>query len=242
MADCGELLIVIPARGGSKRLPRKNVLPLAGKPLICWTIESALQTGLKARILVTSDDEEILSIASRYADQGVIAHKRPAALATDTATTADVLVEAAESEQKAGHTPDTLVLLQPTSPLRTATDILDAVDTFQEAGCKDTVVSVCEVDHPTAWIGVIDERAMFSGIDLSGKRSQDYQREYRLNGGVYVARVDVLRSRHSLFTESLRASVMPRARSFDIDEEIDFRVCESLLSPLSVARNKSLNN
>lgn len=229
MADCGELLIVIPARGGSKRLPWKNVLPLAGKPLICWTIEAALQTDLKARILVTSDDEEILNIASRYADQGVIAHKRPEALATDTATTADALIEAVESERKAGHAPDTLVLLQPTSPLRIAKDILTAVDTFQDAGCKDTVVSVCEVDHPTAWIGVIEEEAKFSGIDLSGKRSQDYQKEYRLNGAVYVARADVLLSRHSLFTESLKGAVMPRVRSFDIDEEIDFRVCESLI-------------
>jgi len=229
MVDCGELLIVIPARGGSKRLPRKNVLPLAGKPLICWTIEAALQTDLRARILVTSDDEEILSIASRYADQGVFAHKRPEALATDTATTADALIEAVESERRAGHAPDTLVLLQPTSPLRTARDILAAVDTFQEAGCKDTVVSVCEVDHPTSWIGVIEEGARFSGIDLSGKRSQDYQQECRLNGAVYVAQTNVLMTAHSLFTENLRASVMPKSRSFDIDEEIDFRVCESLV-------------
>jgi len=229
MSECGELLIVIPARGGSKRLPRKNVLPLAGKPLICWTIEAALQAGLKARVLVTSDDEEILGIASRYADQGVIAHKRPDALATDTATSVDALIEAVESEQKAGHAPDALVLLQPTSPLRTAQDILTAVDTFQKAGYKDTVVSVCEVDHPSAWVGVIGEESRFSGIDLSGKRSQDYQKEYRLNGAVYVARTDALLNRRSLLTDSLRASVMPRNRSFDIDEEIDFRVCEGLV-------------
>lgn len=229
MADCGQLLMVIPARGGSKRLPRKNVLPFAGKPLICRTIEVALQSGLGARVLVTSDDEEILTIAGRYSDQGVIAHKRPSVLATDTATTADALIEAVESEQKAGHAPDALVLLQPTSPLRTASDVLEAVHIFQQGGCKDTVVSVCEVDHPTAWIGVIKERDKFSGIDLSGKRSQEYQKEYRLNGAVYVARTDVLLSRHSIFTESLRASVMPRVRSFDIDEEIDFRVCESLI-------------
>ena len=168
MADCGELLIVIPARGGSKRLPRKNVLPLAGKPLICWSIEAALQTGLKARILVTSEDEEILTIAGRYADQAVVAHRRPDALATDTATTADTLIEAVESEQKEGRAPDALILLQPTSPLRTASDILAAVSTFQEGGCEDTVVSVCEVDHPTAWVGVIGDEALFRGADLSG--------------------------------------------------------------------------
>jgi len=230
MVDRSDLLIVIPARGGSKRLPRKNILPLAGKPLICWTIETALQVGLGARVLVTSDDEEILNIAERYEEQGVIVHRRPDALATDSATTAEALIEAVESERKVGHRPDVLVLLQPTSPLRTAGDVLEAVQVFRQGGCKDTVVSVCEVDHPTAWIGVIGDEAKFSGIDRLGKRSQDYRKEYRLNGAVYVARTDVLLNRSSLFTESLKASVMPRARSFDIDEEVDFRVCESLIA------------
>lgn len=229
MADHGRLLIIIPARGGSKRLPRKNLLPLAGKPLICWSIEAALHTRLKARILVTSDDDEILAIAGAYADQGVIAHRRPVALATDVATTVDTIIEAVESEQGAGEAPDCLVLLQPTSPLRNAHDILAALRTFRQGGCRDTVVSVCEADHPTAWIGVIDKEARLSGIDLSCKRSQDYQKEYRLNGAVYVARTGVLFQRHSLFTDKLIASVMPRGRSLDIDEEIDFRICESLI-------------
>jgi N-acylneuraminate cytidylyltransferase/CMP-N,N'-diacetyllegionaminic acid synthase len=222
--------MVIPARGGSKRLPRKNVLPLAGKPLICWTIETALATGLDARILVTSDDEEILGLAQRYESQGVIAHRRPSELATDIASTADALVDAAEAEQKAGYAPEILILLQPTSPLRDANDVLAAFNVFEEAGCSDTVVSVCELEHPTAWVGQIGDNSSFTGIDLSGKRSQDYQKEYRLNGAVYVARTELLMNTGSLFTERLRASVMPRIRSFDIDEEVDFRICESLIS------------
>ncbi|HAT64953.1 MAG TPA: acylneuraminate cytidylyltransferase family protein, partial [Flavobacteriaceae bacterium] len=164
-----------------------------------------------------------------YADQGVIAHKRPNALATDMATTAGAIKEVVESEQKAGHTPDAIVLLQPTSPLRTAGDVLDAVHIFRKGGCKDTVVSVCEVDHPIDWVGSVDDDNKFIGVSPSYKRSQDYQKEYRLNGAVYVARADVLLNSHSLFTESLRASVMPRIRSFDIDEEVDFRLCESLI-------------
>jgi N-acylneuraminate cytidylyltransferase/CMP-N,N'-diacetyllegionaminic acid synthase len=224
--------MVIPARGGSKRLPRKNVLPLAGKPLICWTIETALATGLDARILVTSDDEEILSLAQGYESQGVIAHRRPTELASDTASTADALVDAVQAEQKAGYAPKILFLLQPTSPLRNVEDVLSAFNVFKEAGCSDTVVSVCELEHPTAWVGVIDGGSRFTGIDLSGKRSQDYEKEYRLNGAVYIARTDVLMGAHSLFTECLRASVMPRMRSFDIDEEIDFHVCESLITSL----------
>ena len=92
MGDTGEILVVIPARGGSKRLPRKNVLPLAGKPLICWTIEAALEAKLNARIMVTSDDDEILETARQYESQGVTAYKRPDELASDTASTVRVRV------------------------------------------------------------------------------------------------------------------------------------------------------
>lgn len=230
MTDAGQTLIVIPARGGSKRLPRKNVLPLAGKPLICWTIEAALDAKLNARIMVTSDDEEILAIAQQYANQGVISHKRPDELATDTASTTDVLVDAIYTDQAAGFDPETLVLLQPTSPLRNADDIRAALRVYRDSGCEDSVVSVCEVDHPTAWVGTIGERARFEGIKPSGKRSQDYQKEYRLNGAVYVARADKLVNSGALFTECLCASVMPRVRSLDIDESVDFRICESLIN------------
>ena len=107
---------------------------------------------------------------------------------------------------------------------------MSALNVFEEAGCSDTVVGVCEVEHPTAWVGLIDDDSRFTGIDLSGKRSQDYQQEYRLNGAVYVARTEVLMGTRSLFTEHLTASVMPRHRSFDIDEEIDFHVCKSLIN------------
>ncbi len=228
MTELGDILVVIPARGGSKRLPRKNVLPLAGKPLICWTIEAALEAGLEAHIMVSSDDEEILALARQYESRGVIAHRRPDALATDTAATTDTLIDAICADQLAGRKPKTLILLQPTSPLRNAADIRAAAQTFREDGGVHTVVTVCEVDHPSAWVGVIGENARFNGIDVTGKRSQDYQKEYRLNGAVYVAPTSVLLEQGTLFTEELRASVMPRSRSFDIDEELDFKICEIL--------------
>ncbi|OLO09866.1 CMP-N-acetylneuraminic acid synthetase [Chromohalobacter japonicus] len=236
MADTGEVLVVIPARGGSKRLPRKNVLPLAGKPLICWTIEAAIEAELEARIIVSSDDEEILAMARRYVSKGIIAYKRPHALATDTATTADVLIDAIISDRKAGYASKTIILLQPTSPLRAAEDIQAALQIYREGGCKDTVVSVCEVDHPSAWIGTIGEGSRLEGIDASGKRSQDHQKEYRLNGAVYVSSVEMLVDERSLFAKGLRASVMPRSRSLDIDEEVDFKLC-SILSLRNLSKN-----
>ncbi|PTB95387.1 acylneuraminate cytidylyltransferase family protein [Marinobacter sp. B9-2] len=229
MTEREERFIVIPARGGSKRLPRKNVLPLAGKPLICWTIDAALATGLAARIMVTSDDEEILAIARRYTNNGLIVHKRPADLASDHASTTDALLDALNAEHQAGHDPKTLILLQPTSPLRTSEDILAAVRKYEESGSADTVVTVCEVDHPTAWIGTIGANGQLQGLDLSGERSQGYQKEYRLNGAVYVACVKTLRQQGNLFTDNLRACVMPRERSLDIDEKVDFSICDRLL-------------
>ncbi|MEL7798445.1 acylneuraminate cytidylyltransferase family protein [Idiomarina loihiensis] len=225
-----EILVVIPARGGSKRLPDKNVRLLAGKPLIFWTIETAIKAYLGARIVVTSDDSEILKLTQHYASDGIIAHKRPQELATDTASTVDTLIDVIETEKKLGFRPKTVILLQPTSPLREVEDVLSAVKIFKKTNRLETVVSVCEVDHPTAWTGVVGSDLSYTGIDFSAKRSQDYPAEYRLNGAIYVVPVEHLMGEKNLFTKNLRALVMPRIRSIDIDEEIDFRMCEALLN------------
>lgn len=228
-----ETLVIIPARGGSKRLPRKNVKLLAGKPLICWTIEAAIKANLDAKIVVTSDDDEILEIADAYKSKGVYKRKRPDNLATDTASTVDAIIDVIESERLLGNTPKTTILLQPTSPLRNEEDIRNAFrlynDTEKNSG-RDTVVSVCEVDHPTAWVGSVQEDMSFQGAKLLNKRSQDYEKEYRLNGAIYVTPVRSIMSEKSLFSPDLKASIMPRERSIDIDEAIDFKVCEALLS------------
>ena len=228
MTDAGKILVVIPARGGSKRLPRKNVLPLAGKPLICWTIEAALDAKLDSRIVVTSDDEEILSITNQYAPRGVIAHKRSENLAIDTASTTDALIDAVKAQQKLGYDARIVVLLQPTSPLRNHEDIQEAIRTYSAFGKNKTLVSVCEVDHPAAWVGKITKDGCLTGIDLSGKRSQDYEIEYRLNGAIYILDVRTLLLTQHMFTKQLIPFVMPRDRSWDIDTALDFTICESV--------------
>ena len=222
-------LVVIPARGGSKRLPGKNVLPLDGKPLIAWTIETAIEACSEARIIITSDDDEVLSIGAEYRNMGIAIHRREPRLATDTATTADVLIDAVETERARGRNPEVVILLQPTSPLRTSVDIENAVELFHKSEERSTVVSVCEVDHPMAWTGRIMEGSRLAGLDLSSARSQDHGKEYRLNGAVYVASVSSLLTTGSFFTDTLLASVMPRERSIDIDNEMDFRMCECFI-------------
>jgi N-acylneuraminate cytidylyltransferase/CMP-N,N'-diacetyllegionaminic acid synthase len=230
MREPGELLIIIPARGGSKRLPRKNFLDLGGKPLICWTIDAALEAGLNARIVVSSDSDEILSIAQNYEKQGITSQKRPGELASDNASTKDVVTDIVNSEQNAGRYPKIIILLQPTSPLRAAIDIRSALRIYKESQSEETVVSVCEVDHPKAWTGTLDENFFIEGIDFSGKRSQDFQKEYRLNGAIYVISVEKLMTKNKFFTENVKASIMPRERSIDIDEGIDFQLCEKIIS------------
>ena len=230
--DKSETLIIIPARGGSKRLPKKNVKPLAGKPLICWTIEAAIKARLDAKIIVTSDDDEILGLTDLYKNSGVFKRKRPEHLATDTASTVDAVIDVIELEQALGSNPQTIILLQPTSPLRNEDDICNVFNLYSDHivnTSKDTVVSVCEVEHPSSWIGQVDESMTFTGTKFLNKRSQDYNKEYRLNGAVYIAAAKYIVSEKSLFTSNLKASIMPRHRSIDIDEEIDFRVCEGLL-------------
>lgn len=227
-----EILIVIPARGGSKRLPKKNVLPLAGKPLICWTIEAALESGLNAKIIVTSDDEEILTIARQYKKDGVVAHKRPDELATDTATTIGVIKDVCSFSESIYFKPTTIVLLQPTSPLRTAVDIRAAVDLYYQKHNQNTVVSVCEVDHPTAWTGSLNDDDALAGIDFTGKRSQEYDKEYRLNGSIYVVDYEYVMTGETLFTDSVYAYVMPKEKSVDIDDRFDYRLAELSFSAI----------
>lgn len=216
-------LIVIPARGGSKRLPHKNILMLHGKPLISWTIEAALSSNVSEKIVVTSDDDEILKIAISY---GVIAHKRDSSLASDTAKTIDVVLDCISMY---GNGVGNVLLLQPTSPLRTGEDIAAAMALYEYAA-HETVVSVCEVEHPLEWSGKINTEGKFFGVDFhSVKRSQDLEKSYRINGAIYIFPKTLLMENKTFYSNSVFAYVMPQARSIDIDTWLDFKICEYLM-------------
>lgn len=220
MIEHHTVLAVIPARGGSKRLPRKNLLPLGGKPLIGWTIEAALQSRYIDRIVVTSDDPEILAIARDY---GVEALKRPDELATDTAETFEAVEHAVQHSPKS----DFVVLLQPTSPLRKAHHIDEALEKAV-AQNADAVVSVCETDHSPLWSNTLPENGSmerFLRDEVRNKRSQDLEKYYRINGAVYVCKTAPLLEQKSFFLNAnIYAYPMDRESSVDIDEEIDFKI------------------
>ncbi len=218
-------LAIVPARGGSKRLPRKNVLPLQSKPLIAWTIESALQSNFIDTVCVSSDDEEILAIAKEY---NILTIKRPNELANDTATTFDTVKHSIDliSEKY-----EYIVLLQPTSPLRTAQHIDKAIELLQQKNA-DAVVSVCEKEHSPLWSNTLPDDGSLKGFlsDEAFQRSQDLPTYYRLNGAIYICRTDSLLSEKTFFiSENIFAYVMDSESSVDIDNQIDFYTTESIL-------------
>ncbi len=224
-----KILGVIPARGGSKGLPGKNIRPLQGKPLVAWSIESGLQTGILDELLVTTDDEEIGAIAKKFGAS--VPFLRPEELASDSAGTMEVLLHALSYYEKAGCSFDLLILLQPTSPLRTAEDILNGVDVFFDKNAG-AVISVCEVDHHLDWMNKLPENGCMK--DFVKKEAHNIPRQqldkyYRLNGALYVADVKLLELKKSFFTENTFAYVMKRERSVDIDELVDFQIADFLL-------------
>lgn len=225
MYDHKTFLVVIPARGGSKRLPGKNVLDLNGKPLIAWSIEAGLHSRYADKVIVTSDDDAILDIAKKYGSETV---KRPPELAGDTATTFDAIRHAMESVDAY----DYIILLQPTSPLRTAKHIDEAVELLM-AKHADAVVSVCEIDHSPLWSNTLPDSGdmrHFIRDEVKNKRSQDLETYYRLNGAIYICDARRLLDEKTLFIkDNIYAYIMDRASSVDIDEKIDFMIADQLM-------------
>ncbi|WP_066356027.1 acylneuraminate cytidylyltransferase family protein [Aliarcobacter skirrowii] len=218
-------LAIIPARGGSKRLPRKNILDLCGKPLIAYTIEAALKSKYINKVIVSSDDEEILNISSKF---GADIIKRPIDLANDTATTFDAIKHTIENVEKY----DYIVLLQPTSPLRNEKHIDEAIELLEKKKA-DAIVSVCEMDHSPLWSNTLPKDGNMNNFlkdEILNKRSQDLEKFYRLNGAIYICKTEkLIENKSFLLKDNIFAYIMNRENSVDIDEEIDFKIAEVLI-------------
>lgn len=221
-------LAIIPARAGSKRLPGKNLRLLQGIPLVEWSIRRALDTPAISRVAVTSDDPQVLAIAESLR---VDAIARPKELASDTATTMDVIQHTLRHYQSMGETFDSILLLQPTSPLRARRDIEDAFSLFAQEGVH-AIVSVCPCEHPPQWCGPLPaDLNMDHFLDpaVKGKRSQDFPQYYRINGAIYLCRTTVILQQNTLMPAmGTKALVMPAERSIDIDSLLDFQFAQVL--------------
>lgn len=225
-ADRPNILALIPARGGSKGLPGKNILPLAGKPMIQWSIKAAQGSRFVTRVVVSSDDPAILEVARAAGAETPFV--RPAELAQDDTPSMDVVLHALDQLPPV----DWVVLLQPTSPLRSAEDIDQAIARCLETGAP-ACVSVSESPALPWWMFRVDATGRlvpFLDAAQRPQRRQEAPTLYTLNGAVYVARVDWLRKTRSFLTEETVAHVMPAERSVDIDTALDFRLAECLLT------------
>ena len=218
MIGAETVLAIIPARGGSKRLPRKNLRELAGKPLIAWTIEAAKRSRYLDRVILSSEDEEIMRVAKSFGCE--VPFARPAELATDDAPgIAPVLDALARLPGYAW-----VVLLQPTSPLRSALDIdacLDACVQRRAPAC----VSVAPAAKSPYWMYTLGGDQKLKPL-LPAAEPGEQQPAFVLNGAVYVARTDWLQAKKTFVDGATVAHVMPAERSVDIDDEIDFKFAQ----------------
>jgi len=219
-----NILIIIPARGGSKGVPRKNIKLLAGKPLIAYTIEAALKVKALSRVVVSTEDNEIAEVSMRYGAEVI---KRPSVLATDIAPTEPVLIHAVKYlKEKEGYLPDFVVLLQLTSPLRNTAIIDDCMKKILNEKL-DSVLTVCEDKH---FIWTFKAGKLTANYNYKKRpRRQDYKPNYRENGAVYVTKTDLLIKTKNRLAGKIGIVAMEPEDSMEIDSEFDFWLTEQLL-------------
>ena len=219
-----QVVAMIPARGGSKGILKKNIKKLNNLPLIRYTVEAALKSEGINRVIVSTDSGEIAAEAVKLGAE--VPFLRPAELATDDSPTIDSVWHFLDMVPNAS----TIVLLQPTSPFRSSADIESCLGVHFSSGCK-SVVSVCESSKHPAWMYSLrfdGTLCKFSEIDAS--RRQDLQKVYCLNGAIYIASAAQLRSERTFITSSTLGYAMPRERSLDLDTPLDWEYAEFMLS------------
>ncbi len=216
-----RILAVIPARGGSKGVPRKNVLPLAGKPLVCHAIETALTVDGLDAVIVSTDDDEI-RVASEAAGARVV--DRPGELATADASTEAAVLHALDALENRGEVFDIVAVLEPTSPFRSATTIAAAVEALIERQGE----SLLAVKETREVVGTLDDGVFRPLVPDEPRRRQERRPKYVEASTIYVARVDFLRRTGRLVTDDWLAYVVPEHEAIDINTAEDFAYAEFL--------------
>lgn len=221
------MIAIIPARGGSKGLPGKNIKVLCGKPLISYAIDCALQSKSIDRVIVSTDDETIANVALRAGAE--VPFLRPTSLASDSSMAIDTYLYTIDRlAREEGKSFEDLIVLLPTAPLRTSEDVDEAVKLFIDRQA-DSVISYTSEAHPLKWHKYLDENNSFINIfDDTIDNRQVQKTSYYPNGAIYVFKISMLRNR-VYYTEKSFAYIMPRNRSVDIDSEEDFLYAEFLL-------------
>ena len=220
---------IIPARSGSKGLPDKNIKPLLGKPLMAYAIEAAVESGMFNKIHLSTDSAQYAEIGRSYGAEAPFL--RSSQNSGDAASSWSVVLEVLEEYERRGTVFDTVMLLQPTSPLRTSEDIRNAYQILHEKRAL-TVVSVCEAEHPPIWSNILPDGGCMEGClsHMATMQRQAMQKYFRLNGALYLFAVDYFKAQKYIsYDASCFAYIMPQERSVDIDRPMDILIAETLL-------------
>lgn len=238
-----KVLAIIPARGGSKRLPRKNILPLGAEPLIKWTIDAAKDCQYIDRFIVSTEDSEIAEVSKK--EGADVPFLRPDYLAEDSTTTLDVVLHLLNKLEEKGEHYDYIVLLQPTSPLRTAKHIDAAFQQLIETNQR-AIVSVCEAEHHPLWCNTLPENKTMSSFlnkEVHNKRSQDLPTYYRLNGAIYICLIPLLKAEKTFLPSvDCSAYIMLQEDSIDIDTKSDFDRAELAVDRNTIEKSKLIGS
>lgn len=228
-----NILVVIPARGGSKGIPGKNIKPLNGKPLIYYTIDAARSIVDDSHICVSTDDKHIFDAVEHYGLK--IPFKRPDYLATDTASTYDVLLHALHFYEEQGEKFDAIILLQATSPFRTGQHIKEALSLYSKD--IDMVVSVKETDANPYYVCFEEDSngmLQISKGDGHYTRRQDCPPVYEYNGAIYIINPDSLKEKPLNKFTKRKKYIMDRDHSLDLDTKLDWKVAELIINEISL--------
>lgn len=240
-----KIFAIIPARGGSKGLPRKNIKSLAGKPLIVYSIQAGLNCNKISRVIVSTEDSEIKKVSL---DWGADVIDRPIELATDNALTRDVVLHVLDNLSNESDLPDFFVFLQPTSPLRTTAHIESCLDSFFSSNAK-CAISVTEVDHHPYKAFRLESGYLYPlfDIDYLDQSRQKLPKIFRQNGAIYVMQTKIFLKKKTFFVHPVMPFIMSRNVSIDIDTAFDHFICETILTNHELARanvrilNSSIN-
>ncbi len=222
-------LAIIPARSGSKGLPDKNIRLLNGRPLIAYAIEAALLSELFDEVMVSTDSAKYRDIARQYGAN--VPFLRSKETSSDQASSWDMVREVLDCYRKSGRSFDTFCLLQPTSPLRTSTDIREAYGVFEAEGAV-AVASICEAEHSPLLCNILkDGNSLEDFISRDNmKPRQAFGTYYRINGAIYIADIREFDKNGFQYKEGSYAYIMNKKNSIDIDDEFDFKLAEMLLN------------
>ena len=223
-----KFLAIIPARSGSKGIKDKNIKLLKNKPLMAYTIEAAKKSKVFDDIIVSTDSEKYKIIAEQYGAK--VPFLRDISLSGDFSKTEDVIVDTITNLEKIGKKYDYFVLLQPTSPLRNFKHIKESIDLILEENLN-SVISVCEVDHSLQICNTLKEnKSMYNFISKNNNTlRQNMEKYYRVNGAIYIMKIDEYLKNRTFYGEKSKAYIMERKFSVDIDEEIDFLLAEAII-------------